>query len=302
VAIGVLALAGATVLLTNNLGDIVAASAAAANTNKASAMKIKLTSVMVDDQDKAFRFYTEVLEFAPKRDLPAGQERWLTVVSRAEPNGTELLLEPMGFAPARIYQKALFEAGIPMGAFAVENLQAAYERMKGRGAVFSTAPTNIGPTTIAVLEDTCGNRLQLFEVARASNSSTPAAPMIKLTSVMVDDQDKALAFYSKVLGFVKKRDVPAGNGRWLTVVSPDEPDGTELLLEPISFAPARTFQQALFAAGIPFTAFAVGDVQKEYERMKKAGVAFRMEPTKMGPTTVAIFEDTCGNFIQLFQE
>jgi predicted enzyme related to lactoylglutathione lyase len=124
---------------------------------------------------------------------------------------------------------------------------------------------------------------------------------IKLTSVMVDDQDKALKFYTEVLGFVKKRDVPAGGGRWLTVVSPEAPDEVELLLEPIGFPPAKTFQEALFKAGIPWTAFAVDDLQTEYERMKKLGVVFSQKPTKAGPVTIAVFEDTCGNRIQLYQ-
>jgi catechol 2,3-dioxygenase-like lactoylglutathione lyase family enzyme len=125
---------------------------------------------------------------------------------------------------------------------------------------------------------------------------------IKLTSVMVDNQEKALKFYTGVLGFVKKRDMPAGKDRWLTVVSPEAPADVELLLEPIGFPPARTFQKALFDAGIPATSFAVNDVQKTYEGMVKLGVVFRVKPTKEGPTTVAVFDDTCGNLIQIFQE
>jgi len=124
---------------------------------------------------------------------------------------------------------------------------------------------------------------------------------IKLTSVMVDDQDKALMFYTEVLGFVKKNDIPMGEARWLTVVSPDGPDDVELLLEPMGFPPARTYQKALFEAGIPSTSFAVEDIQKEYERMKKLGVAFKTAPTKMGPVTIAVFEDMCGNLIQMAQ-
>ncbi len=124
---------------------------------------------------------------------------------------------------------------------------------------------------------------------------------IKLSSVYVDDQDKALKFYTEVLGFVKKQDVPMGADRWLTVVSPEEPDGTELLLEPDSNPDARTFKKAIFDQGIPFTAFAVDDVQSEYGRLKRLGVLFRQEPTNMGPATVAIFDDTCGNLIHIFQ-
>jgi len=124
---------------------------------------------------------------------------------------------------------------------------------------------------------------------------------IILTSVMVDDQEKALKFYTEVLGFVKKNDIPLGEDRWLTVVSPEGPDDVELLLEPMGFPPARTYQKALFEAGIPLTSFAVDDIQKEYERMEKLGVAFKSAPTKMGPVTIAVFEDTCGNLIQMAQ-
>ncbi len=125
---------------------------------------------------------------------------------------------------------------------------------------------------------------------------------IRFTSVFVTDQDKALKFYTEVLGFVKKTDISAGEFRWLTVVSPEEPDGTELLLEPMGFPPAKTYQKALFEAGIPLTSFAVLDIQKEYERMKKLGVKFTQKPTKMGPVTTALFDDTCGNLIQIVQE
>ncbi len=124
---------------------------------------------------------------------------------------------------------------------------------------------------------------------------------IKLNSVLVNDQDKALKFYTEVLGFVKKADLPVGQFKWLTVVSPEEPDGTELLLEPNDNPAAKTFQKAIYEQGIPLTAFAVEDIQTEYERMKKLGVVFSMEPTKTGPATVAIFDDTCGNLIQLYQ-
>jgi predicted enzyme related to lactoylglutathione lyase len=125
--------------------------------------------------------------------------------------------------------------------------------------------------------------------------------LIKLTSVFVDEQEKALKFYTEVLGFVKKFDLPVGRFRWLTVVSPEEPDGTELLLEPNDNPAARTYQRAIFEQGIPATAFAVRDVQGEYERMKELGVAFTMEPTETGMATVAVFDDTCGNLIQIFQ-
>ena len=124
---------------------------------------------------------------------------------------------------------------------------------------------------------------------------------IKLTSVLVDDQDKALKFYTEVLGFVKIKDFPVGQFKWLTVVSPEGPDDIELLLEPNDNPAARAYQKAIFEQGIRATSFFVEDIQKEYERMKRLGVVFRMEPTKTGEATVAVFDDTCGNLIQLYQ-
>ena len=124
---------------------------------------------------------------------------------------------------------------------------------------------------------------------------------IKVTSVMVDNQDKALKFYTEILGFVKKREIPLGEARWLTVVSEEEQDGVELLLELVSFPPSKTYQQELFKAGIPSTAFYVADIDKEYQRLIDLGVSFSMEPTQMGPTKLAVFNDTCGNNIQIFQ-
>lgn len=125
---------------------------------------------------------------------------------------------------------------------------------------------------------------------------------IKLTSVFVEDQEKALRFYTGVLGFLKKQDIPVGEFRWLTVVSAEGPDDIELVLEPNENPAAKTYQQALFKQGIPLTAFAVDDIHQEYERLKKAGVRFQSEPVNVGTTTLAIFEDTCGNLIQIYQE
>ncbi|HSD75992.1 MAG TPA: VOC family protein [Solirubrobacteraceae bacterium] len=122
---------------------------------------------------------------------------------------------------------------------------------------------------------------------------------INRTSVLVDDQAKALAFYTDVLGFRKKADVPFGEHRWLTVVSPEHPDGPELVLEPDEHPAARPFKEALMHDGIPFTSFAVDDVQAEFERLTRHGVRFTQEPTAMGPVTTAVFDDTCGNLIQI---
>ena len=124
---------------------------------------------------------------------------------------------------------------------------------------------------------------------------------IHLTSVLVDDQERALRFYTEVLGFTKKNDVPLGEHRWLTVVSPDEPEGVELLLEPDSHPAAGPFKAALVADGIPATSFAVDDVRAEADRLRKLGVVFTQEPVEMGPVTTAVLDDTCGNLIQIAQ-
>jgi catechol 2,3-dioxygenase-like lactoylglutathione lyase family enzyme len=122
---------------------------------------------------------------------------------------------------------------------------------------------------------------------------------INLTSVLVDDQQKALRFYTDVLGFVKKTEIPTGDHAWLTVVSPEQPDGPELLLEPDSHPAAGPFKRALVEDGIPFTSFAVEDCRAEYERLRARGVTFTQEPLQMGPATTAVFDDTCGNLIQI---
>jgi catechol 2,3-dioxygenase-like lactoylglutathione lyase family enzyme len=125
---------------------------------------------------------------------------------------------------------------------------------------------------------------------------------ISLASVLVDDQDKALAFYTGPLGFVKKTDIPMGEHSWLTVVSPEEPDGTELLLEPDQHPAAKPFKAALVSDGIPFTSFAVADVNAEHERLSALGVRFTQPPVVMGPVTTAVFDDTCGNLLQIHSE
>lgn len=122
---------------------------------------------------------------------------------------------------------------------------------------------------------------------------------IHLISVLVDDQAKALAFYTERLGFSKKADIPMGPHRWLTVVSPDDPDGPELVLEPDEHPAARSFKSALVTDGIPYTSFAVDDVQAEYERLRGLGVQFTQPPTDMGPVTTAVLDDTCGNLVQI---
>jgi catechol 2,3-dioxygenase-like lactoylglutathione lyase family enzyme len=124
---------------------------------------------------------------------------------------------------------------------------------------------------------------------------------IKLVSIPVDDQDKALRFYTSVLGFETCADVPMGSFRWLTVTSPDGMDGVELVLEPMAFPPAVTYQRALFDAGIPATAFISTDINKDYARLKSLGVIFRSEPKNLGPVTTCMFEDSCGTLINLAQ-
>jgi catechol 2,3-dioxygenase-like lactoylglutathione lyase family enzyme len=124
-------------------------------------------------------------------------------------------------------------------------------------------------------------------------------PKITVTSVYVDDQDKALAFYTDVLGFIKKRDIPLGEARWLTVVSPDDPEGTELLLEPANHPAVEPYRSALGEDGIPLASFSVSDVAAEYDRLTKQGVKFTQKPLEAGPVMTAVLDDSCGNLIQL---
>lgn len=125
---------------------------------------------------------------------------------------------------------------------------------------------------------------------------------IIVTSIFVQDQDKALEFYTETLGFVKKHDVPVGEYRWITLVSPDDRDGTEVLLEPNNHPAAKEYQKKIFVEGIPATMFGVADVREEYKRLIKQGVKFTIEPTEMDEVTLAVFDDTCGNLIQIVQK
>ena len=125
---------------------------------------------------------------------------------------------------------------------------------------------------------------------------------IVLTSVFVEDQDEALKFYTETLGFVKKHDVPVGEFKWLTVVSPEDPDGTELLLEPNDNPVAQAYQKGLFEQGIPAASFGVEDIHTEFERLNALGVSFTMEPTEWEDVIMAVFDDTCGNHIQIVQQ
>ena len=124
---------------------------------------------------------------------------------------------------------------------------------------------------------------------------------IKLNNVLVGDQEKALLFYTETLGFQKKMDIPMGEFRWLTVVSPEEPEAAELLLEPNALPAAKDFQKAIFESGIPLASFEVDDIKLEYERLTKLGVEFRTEPTDVGGAMIAVLDDTCGNLIQIYQ-
>jgi glyoxylase I family protein len=125
---------------------------------------------------------------------------------------------------------------------------------------------------------------------------------IKIASIMVDDQDKALRFYTEVLGFKKKHDIPVGEYRWITVTSPEGPDDLELALEPTANPAGKAFQEAMFSQGIPVAAFEVTDITGEFARLTAKGVAFTRQPVDTGPVTLAVFADSCGNLIQLYQQ
>lgn len=125
---------------------------------------------------------------------------------------------------------------------------------------------------------------------------------INVTSVPVENQEKALVFYTEILGFIKKTEIPMGEHKWLTVVSPGEQSGVQLLLEPMAFEPAKTYQRSLKDAGIPWTSFAVDDIEKEFSRLSALGVSFTIPPKEVGAVILAVLDDTCGNYIQLVQE
>jgi catechol 2,3-dioxygenase-like lactoylglutathione lyase family enzyme len=141
----------------------------------------------------------------------------------------------------------------------------------------------------------------LWNISAVDYNPREAPMQIKFVSVMVDDQEKALRFYTNILGFVKMADITNGPFRWLTVRSPEGMEGVELVLEPMGFPPAQTYQKALFDAGIPATAFVTCDIDAEYRRLKDLGVGFRGEPVHMGQYAAVVFEDTCGNLINLVQ-
>jgi catechol 2,3-dioxygenase-like lactoylglutathione lyase family enzyme len=143
------------------------------------------------------------------------------------------------------------------------------------------------------------DRAKVGDSAEALAGTEGSWMRINMTSVLVDDQDRALAFYTDVLGFVKMTDIPVGEYRWLTVVAPDDPGGTQLVLEPDSHPAARPFKRALVADGIPFTSFAVDDVNDEHARLVARGVHFTQPPTSLGDVTTAVFDDTCGNLIAI---
>jgi len=155
----------------------------------------------------------------------------------------------------------------------------------------------------AVKSESENNRLECLAFASTAMNhiDQETSMQIRLASVMVENQENALRFYTAKLGFVKNKDIPMGQFRWLTVSSPEGAEGVELVLEPMSFPPAQTYQKALFAAGIPAPAFLTSDIHAEFRRLKALGVKFRGEPASMGPITAVLFEDTCGNLINLVQ-
>jgi predicted enzyme related to lactoylglutathione lyase len=179
----------------------------------------------------------------------------------------------------------------------VDDLRATLDKAEKLGGKTILPPSEVpGGPELAMFADPAGNVTGLLLRVKGRY------PMrISLTSVLVDDQAKALAFYTKTLMFAKGKDIPMGEYRFLTVVSSDHPGGAELLLEPIAFAPARTYQMALYEAEIPATSFAVEDIEGEHQRLTKMGVVFRSKPAKSGTVTVVKFDDTCGNLIQLHQ-
>ena len=273
-------------------------------------VKIAFASVYVDDQVKAMDFYTNILGFQEHSNIPIGDDFWMTVVSPDAPDGPQLQLDPAGHAAVTPYRKALADDGIPLAQFAVDDVDAEHQRLTEAGVAFTVPPTDVGEVWMAVLDDTCGNLIQIVSqkqhtdvtpttAARDGRPQSTPAIRIELTGVFVHDQAEALAFYTDVLGFQKRHDIPLGQDSWLTVVSPDDPDGPEVLLEPSHHPAVKPYRDALMAAGIPLAQFAVDDVETEHQRLTEAGVAFTVPPTDVGEAWIAVFDDTCGNLIQI---
>lgn len=278
---------------------------------KGRTMKIAFASVYVDDQLTAMDFYTNILGFQEHSNIPVGDDFWMTVVSPAAPDGPQLQLDPGGHPAVQPYRTALVGDGIPLAQFAVDDVAAEHRRLTEAGVAFTVPPTDVGEVWMAVFDDTCGNLVQIIS-PKQHTDATPAAATrdgkpqhstpamrIELTGVFVHDQAEALAFYTDVLGFQTRHDIPLGEDRWLTVVSPDDPDGPELLLEPSHHPAVKPYRDALVADGIPLAQFAVDDVAAEHQRLTEAGVAFTVPPTDVGEAWIAVFDDTCGNLIQI---
>jgi len=290
------------ILSQSRTRDSGATSPLAMTTDPSTSLRIQLSATLVDDQAKALQFYSEVLGLVRKRDFPIGTHRWLTVGSAVEGGRAEMLLEPTALPAAQTFQQGLFRQGIPINSLGTSDVRKEFERLKGLGVVFTQEPFDAGATTLAVFRDTCGNLMQLHQ--RPNPPGREGTELtVDINSIMVSNQDKAVRFYTEILGFKLKRDIPvAGEFRWITLVSETHPDGMELSLEPNANPLGKTYQEALFQQGIPYTSFAVSDVQKTYETLARKGVVFSMKPTPLGMTVLATFEDTCGNRIQLVQE
>jgi predicted enzyme related to lactoylglutathione lyase len=230
-----------------------------------------------------------------------GAHRWLTVSSPSGREDHQLLLEPNVNPAAAAYQQSLRQQGIPATSFQSSNVAADYARLRALGVVFTTPPTPSGITTLATFEDTCGNLIQIHERPGSPRNDPPAPLRIQLSSIFVKNQEHAARWYTEALGFVVKTDVPVGDFRWLTLVSPEDPDGMELVLEPNANPAAATFQQALFDQGIPATSFRTPNITATCDQLQAHGMVLRSPPTLFGTTTLATFEDSCGNLIQLFQ-
>lgn len=297
----VLIIAGAGLLLRSRQGGGDAAAGAGAQAGSNLNMNIRISSVFVDDQEASLRFYTDVVGLVRKRDMPAGLFRWLTLSAARGRTDLELLLEPNAHPDARAYQAALRQQGIPMTSLGAVDVRREIERMRALGARIVQEPVAMGESVIAAFLDPSDNRIQLHQrPARAGEEG--GGVFIDLVSIFVEDQERALGFYGGVLGMVKKMDFPVGEHRWLTMVGAGDPDGMQLVLEPSVNPAALAYRSAMQRSGIPATSLFVSDLRAVHARLSARGVVFATPPTPMGPTVMAVLDDTCGNRIQLVQE
>lgn len=265
------------------------------------AMRILLATILVDDSDQALAFYTGPLGFRELPETPTGLLRGHALASPAGRPDQVLLLVPADTPAARAFQSGIFESLIPATSFASTDVEGEHRRLTTLGVPFTSPPAAMGPTVLATFRDTCGNLVQLHQHPNPSRTGPGPSIRVHLASVFVDNQEQALRFYTESLGLTVKHDLPLGEFRWITLTSPSDPDGMELLLEPNAHPAARAWQQALRNQTLPALTLNVDDLDATHRLLTDRGVRFPMAPAPAGPSRVALLEDPSGNLIQLLQ-